>query len=238
MNPEDILETPSCCSCCCERAVDTAPVIEEPIVPDPAPVVETPAPAVEAPVAEAPAPVLAEPTTAVEAPALPEPNYDVIQTAPAPEPDAFAQLRQDLGSATVVGGPMPDAFSGLNASVGTTTVVGGPAPDDFPGLGHTVVNSTVVGGPIPNEFAGIGQPLAQHGPWGGPADDFLMPDPNRVYDPISAMFAPQAWQQWGNAMGQLQAAALNSALLGPADHTAQYSRSLGVDWVRNGRDHV
>ena len=133
---------------------------------------------------------------------------------------------------------MPNEFTELDPSFGTSTVVGGPVPDDFTDLGQTLANSTVVGGPVPNEFAGIGQPLAEDRGWVSPGDEFLMPNPNRSLDPNIALFAPQMWQQWGNITGQLQAAALNSALLGPADHTAQYSPSLGVDWVENGRDHV
>jgi hypothetical protein len=83
MNPEDTFQNESCSYCCCEPAIDAAPVAEEPIVPDPAPVIEEPAP-----VAEAPAPVFEEPAPAVEAPAPPEPNFDVSQTAPTPEPTA------------------------------------------------------------------------------------------------------------------------------------------------------
>ncbi len=245
MIPEDSFETPSCCSCCCEPTVDAAPVIEEPIVPDPAAVIEEPAPVVEAP-----APVLDAPVAAVEAPAPPEPNFGVTQTAsvpdpsPAPaaqtlepntaviggpEPDEFADLRQTLASSTVVGGPAPNEFTDLGQTLASSTVVGGPAPNEFADLSQTLASSTVVGGPVPNEFAGLGLPQS-----GSP----LVSNPSRTFDPNAALFAPQAWRQWSDAMGQLQAAALNSALLGPADHTAQYSSSLGVDWVRNGRDHV
>ena len=226
-------------------------------MPDPAPVAETPAPAVEAPVYEAPAPVLDEPITAVEVPTPSQPNLDVTQTAPAaepvaralepnitviggPEPDEFAQLRQDLGSATVVGGPVPNAFTELDPSFGTSTVVGGPVPDDFTDLGQTLANSTVVGGPVPNEFAGIGQPLAG-GSRAGSAQvtSSSCRTPNRSLDPNIALFAPPRCGSSGaTSRASSQPAALNSALLGPADHTAQYSPSLGVDWVENGRDHA
>jgi hypothetical protein len=226
MNPEDTFETPSCCSCCCEPAVDATPVIEEPIMPEPAPVIEEPAPVVEAP-----APVPAEPV-AVQAPALPEPNFDVTQTAPVPEPSPAPAAQTLEPNTAIIGGPEPDEFADLRRTLASSTVVGGPAPNEFTDLGQTLANSTVVGGPAPNELAYL-----QERRW-VPRDDVFLPTPNRTVDPNAALFAPQAWRQWGDAMGQLQAAALNSALLGPANHTAQYSSSLGLDWVRNGRDHV
>jgi hypothetical protein len=238
MNPEDTFDTSSCCSCCCEPAVDATPAIEEPITPDPAPVIEEPAPVVEAP-----APVIDEPVAAVEAPAPPEPNFDVAQNAPAPEPSPAPAAQTLEPNTAIIGGPEPDEFAELRQNLASNTVVGGPVPNEFTDLGQTLASSTVVGGPVPNEFANLGlpqsgSPLEQDRGWVGPGDDLLLPNPNRTFDPNAALFASQAARQWGDAMGQLQAAALNSAGFGPTNHTAQYSRSLGIDWVQNGRDHV
>jgi hypothetical protein len=238
MIPEDSFQTESCCSCCCEPTIDAAPVIDDLIVPEPAPVVEEPAPVVEAP-----APVIEEPAPTVPAPTPPEPNFDVTQTAPAPEPTAGPVAQPLAPSVAVIGGPEPDELAGLRQTIESgSAVIGGPAPTEFSDLGRTLADSTVVGGPVPSEFTGLGQfqynPALDDRGWASQWDEFLRPNPNRTVDPNAALFAPQAWHQWGDAMGQLHAASLNSALLGPANHTAQYSSSLGVDWVENGRYHV
>jgi hypothetical protein len=228
MNPEDTVDTSTSYSGCCEPAFDATPVIEEPFTPDPAPVVEEPVPVVEEPT-----PDFSEVAPAAEPLAPPEPNFQETDPAPAPDPSPAPAVQTPEPNTATIGGPEPDEFAELRQTLASNTVVGGPAPEEFTDLGQTLANSTVVGGPVPNEFAN----LSDHG-WVGPRDDLLVPNPNRAVDPNAALFAPQAWHQWGDAMGQLDAAALNAALLGPADHTAQYSSSLGIDWVENGRDHV